>query len=167
MRRLSDLRVMLREKRLGFAIDEVMSGEHRFEPGFGPPGELPFSFRVAWGPPNVAAWLDPADERFMRHDLAGTVTVGGWAEEIPCRGSLELLYLSRHLIRYAFTFTHAGTDYRYVGEKVNIKLWNLPVSHTTCFGRVTEVASGRLVSTSVTHFRMRTLPAFVLSLRFA
>lgn len=167
MRRLSDLRAMLAERRLGFAIDEVMTGHHRFEPGLGPEGDLPFEFRVTWGPPNLLAWLDPADDRFMRHDLAGTLTAGGLGEAIPCAGSLELLYLSKHLIRYAFTFERAGTRYRYVGEKVNIKLWNLPVSHTTCFGRLTEEATGRLVSTSVTHFRMRTLPAFVLSLRFA
>jgi hypothetical protein len=54
-----------------------------------------------------------------------------------------------------------------VGEKVNIKLWNLPVSHTTCVGRVTELESGKLISTSVTIFRMRTLPAFLGSFRFA
>lgn len=167
MGRLRDLRNMVGEHRLGFATDEVMTGQHRFEPGLGPQGELPFEFRVTWGPPSLRKWLDPADERFMRHHLAGTVTVGGWGEDIPCEGSLELLYFTEHRIRYAFTLEHAGIGYRFVGEKVNIKLWNLPVSHTTCFGRMTELQTGRLVSTSVTHFRMRTLPAFLLSFRFA
>ena len=167
MRRFSDLSRMLQERRLGFATDEVMTGQHRFEPGFGPEGELPFEFRVTWGPPNVLAWLDPADPAFMKHTLKGTVTAGGLGEDLPCEGSLDLLYFTKHLIRYAFTFEARGTVYRYVGEKVNIKLWNLPVSHTTCFGRLTERESGRLVSTSVTHFRLRTLPAFLGSFRFA
>ncbi len=158
---------MLRDCRLGFATDEIMSGHHRFEPGAGPAGELPFEFRVTWGPPDLFRWLDPADERFMRHDLAGVVTVGGWGEDIPCQVSLELRYFTEHRIRYRFELEHEGMAYRFVGEKVNIKLWNLPVSHTTCFGRMTELQTGRLVSTSVTHFRMRTLPAFLLSFRFA
>jgi hypothetical protein len=167
MRRIHDLKRMLRERRLGFATDEVMTGRHRFEPGLGPEGELPFEFRVTWGPPSVARWLDPADDQFMQHLMYGTVTVGGWAEDIPCQGNLELLYFTEHRIRYTFTFRHEGASYRFVGEKVNIKLWNLPVSHTTCFGRMTEVETGKLVSTSVTHFRMRTLPAFLLSFRLA
>jgi hypothetical protein len=158
---------MIRERRIGFATDEVMTGLHRFEPDQGPDTELPFEFRVTWGPPNLFQWIDPADERFMEHHLEGTVSVGGWADDIPCEGSLELLYFTEHRIRYTFTFEHGGTRYRYVGEKVNIKLWNLPVSHTTCFGRMTEAETGKLVSTSVTHFRMRTLPAFLLSFRLA
>ncbi len=167
MRRVRDLKKMIRDRRFGFATDEVMTGYHRFEPGLGPEGELPFELRVTWGPPNVLRWIDPADDEFMRHHLTGTVTVGGWGEHIPCEGTLELLYFTKHLIRYTFTFEYRGARYRYVGEKVNIKMWNLPVSHTTCFGRTTEVESGKLISTSVTHFRMRTLPAFVLSFRFA
>ena len=167
MRRVRDLKQMLKDRRVGFATDEVMTGYHRFESSLGPEGELPFEFRVTWGPPNLFRWLDPADEQFMQHHLAGTVTAGGLGEDISCEGSLELLYFTKHLIRYSFEFEVAEVRYRYVGEKVNIKLWNLPVSHTTCFGRLTEKATGRLVSTSVTHFRMRTLPAFVLSFRFA
>ncbi len=167
MRRVRDLKKMIRDRRFGFATDEVMIGYHRFEPGQGPEGELPFEFRVTWGPPNLFRWLDPADDQFMLHHLEGKVTVGGWGEGIPCVGSLELLYFTEHRIRYSFELEHDGAAYRYVGEKVNIKLWNLPVSHTTCFGRLTEVESGKLISTSVTHFRMRTLPAFVLSFRFA
>ena len=167
MRRLRDLKKMLADRRLGFATDEVQTGYHRFEPGMGPAGELPFELRVTWGPPSLLRWIDPADEEFMLHQLEGTVSIGGWADDIPCRGTLELLYVTKHLIRYTFTFEHEGVEYRYVGEKVNIKLWNLPVSHTTCFGRTTEAESGKLISTAVTVFRMRTLPAFLGSFRFA
>jgi len=167
MRRLRDLRTMICDRRLGFATDEVMTGYHRFEPGLGPTGELPIELRLTWGPPNLIEWLDPADDAFMQHQLEGTVTLGGWAEDIPCCGTLELLYFTKHLIRYTFTFDHGGASYRFVGEKVNVKLWNLPVSHTTCFGRITDLVTGKLVSTSVTHFRLRTLPAFLGSFRFA
>jgi hypothetical protein len=167
MRRLRDLKKMLEDRRLGFAADEVQTGYHRFEPGLGPTGELPFELRVTWGPRSLLRWIDPADEEFMLHHLEGTVSVGGWAEHIPCRGTLELLYVTKQLIRYTFVFEHRGVSYRWVGEKVNIKLWNLPVSHTTCVGRVTELESGKLISTSVTIFRMRTLPAFLGSFRFA
>jgi hypothetical protein len=41
------------------------------------------------------------------------------------------------------------------------------VSHTTCYGVLTEAASGKLVSKSVTHFRLATAPAFLASLRLA
>ena len=115
MRRIRDLKNMIEERRLGFAIDEVMTGYHRFEPGLGPSGELPFEFRVTWGPPNVARWLDPADDDFMIHELRGTVSAGGMDEDIPCEGTLELLYFTKHLIRYSFELVHQGERYRYVG----------------------------------------------------
>ena len=50
-------------------------------------------------------------------------------------------------------------------QKRNIKPWNLPVSHTTCYGELTEAKSGKLVSRSVTYFRLKTLPSFLWSFR--
>ncbi len=167
MGRIADFKSMIEERRLGFSADEVMSGRHRFEPGFGPDGDQFFEFRVTWGPKNLARWVNPFAGRFMVQELSGFVTAEGLCEAAPCQGTLELKYFSDHLIRYSFSFEADGTACRYVGEKVNIKLWNLPVSHTTCFGRLTEIDTGRLVSTSVTHFRMRTLPGFLLSFRLA
>jgi hypothetical protein len=78
-----------------------------------------------------------------------------------------LRYLQDRSIRYAFRFKEGGKDYKYVGEKVNIHLWNLPWSHTTCFGRLILQGTGELVSTSVTHFRIRSLPRFIASVRLA
>jgi hypothetical protein len=124
-------------------------------------------FKVTWGARNLVEWLNPKGEKFMIVDLAGTVTVGGLCEAAPCEGTLELKYFDQRKIRYAFTFTIDRVEYRYVGEKVNIRPWNLPVSHTTCFGTLTEAATGKLVSKSVTHFRMRTMPEFAASLRWA
>ena len=167
MGRLSELRDMIREGRLGFKMNEVMSGQHEFAPGFGPEGSYPFEFRGVWGPSSVRKWINPASDEFLVNDFEGTVTVGGFCEDVPCKGRLELKYFSGRKISYIFDFTFNGTDYHYLGEKVNIRLWNLPVSHTTCFGVLTEKESGRLVSRSVTHFRLLSAPGFIASMRFA
>jgi hypothetical protein len=151
----------------GFRMDEVMSGTHEFEPGCGPAGKLPLSFRVTWGPDDLRKWLDPRGGSFLTQPLTGTVTVGGLCQDAPCTGRLELRYFDEHALRYTLDFLGCGVPYHYVGEKVNIRLWNLPVSHTTCYGRLTDADTGRLVSRSVTHFRLSTVPAFLASLRFA
>ena len=61
-----------------------------------------------------------------------------------------------------FGFDVAGTTYRYVGEKTNLRLWNLAVTHTTCYGVVTERRTGKLVSTGTTLFHLRDLPRLLL-----
>ncbi len=154
-----------RGRRLGFAMDEVMSGEHRFEPGCGPRGPHPMEFDVTWSAPDLREFLTPGGDHFMSTDLEGTVTIGGLCTGAPCRGTLSFHYVPDRLIRYEFTFEHDGRGYRYVGEKVNILPWNLAFSHTTCFGTLTETDGGRLVSRSVTHFRVWRAPGFLASLR--
>ncbi len=150
---------------IGFRMQEVMRGTHEFEPGCGPPGRHPMELRVTWGPERLERWLSPASGEFMTQPLEGAVTVGGLCENAPCEGRLELRYRGEHRIRYDFEFEADGRRYRYVGEKVNIRPWNLPFSHTTCFGRVTEAGTGRLVSTSTTIFELESLPGFLLSFR--
>jgi hypothetical protein len=103
----------------------------------------------------------------MTAELEGTVSVEFLCQDAPCSGSFEMRYLSEHRIRYSFEFEAQGKPYRYVGEKVNIWPWNLATSHTTCFGTLVEADTGKLVSRSVTYFRMHTLPGFVASLRLA
>jgi len=163
MERMSSLAGGL--ERVGFTMHEVMTGTHEFEPGMGPPRRHPMEFRVTWGPPPQRSWLNRSGGQFMQQPLAGNVTIGELCEAAPCEGSLELLYFDQAKIRYRFELEAQGKRYRFVGEKVNIRPWNLPVSHTTCFGRLTEVDGGRLVSVSLTHFRLRTLPAFLMSFR--
>ncbi len=167
MGRLEQFREMIREGRVGFLIDEEMRGEHEFEPPFGSPQKRPMGFRVSWGARHLPQWINPAGDRFLAGDLRGWVTIDGLCRENPCAGSLELRYFKDHTIRYTFGFEVDGEAYRYVGEKANIHLRNLPWSHTTCFGRLILQKTGQLVSTSVVHFRIRSLPRFVASLRLA
>lgn len=150
---------------VGFTLDETMSGTHVFEPGQGPEGELPFEFTVTWGPQSLAEWGDPCKAGFLTQPMRGTVTAGGLCIKAPCEGTLALRYFSNHTIRYEFTFSANGEAYRYVGEKVNIMPWNLPVSHTTCFGTLTKRDSGVLVARSVTHFGLGTVFEFLGSFR--
>ncbi|ACL04418.1 conserved hypothetical protein [Desulfatibacillum aliphaticivorans] len=167
MGRIKDLYTMVKERRLGFAMDEVMSGDHEFMPGMGPEGRLPFEFRVTWGPRHLIKWINPLGGAFMTQPLEGTVTVGGMCTRVPCSGTLELAYFTEAKIRYTFEFVFGGKTYHFVGEKIHIRPWNLHVSHTTCYGTLKEKDTGKPVSKSVTHFRFRTTPAFLASLRFA
>lgn len=152
-------------KKTGFKMDEVMSGSHRFEPGFGPSGEHPMEFCATWGPSNILEWANPFGNNFMTQELEGHVTVGGLCEKAPCKGTLELKYFDEHKIRYSFDFEVNGKKYHFTGEKINIQPWNLPVSHTTCYGVLTDVETGQLISKSTTYFRFKTSAQFVSSFR--
>ncbi|MFH1810312.1 MAG: hypothetical protein ABIJ09_16320 [Pseudomonadota bacterium] len=165
--RIQSIVNMLSEGRVGFRMDEVMSGEHVFEPGCGPEGRHHMHFVASWGPRDLTRFLNPFRDDFMVNELEGTVSVDFLCKNAPCRGSLALRYFADRTLRYSFDFDAQGRRHRFVGEKVNIWPWNLPYTHTTCFGTVVEVDTGKLVSRSVTHFRLHTLPAFVASLRLA
>ena len=167
MGRIGELVSRVKERRLGFRMDEEMSGEHEFEPGFGEPGRKKMVFRGTWGPDDLFTWIDPRKPGFLTQGMEGTVTIEGLCDEAQFQGTLALRYFDEHTLRYTFEFKAKGKAYRFVGEKVNIKPWNLPVSHTTCYGVLTEKGTGRLVSKSVTHFRFRKAPAFLASLRLA
>ncbi len=156
-----------REGKLGFRMDEVMSGDHAFEADCGDStARRPMQFKVTWGPESISEWIDPRSDKFLWQELEGSVSVDGLCDETPCKGTLELKYLDGQFLRYDFRFDVEGKPYRFVGEKVNIWPWNLPVSHTTCYGVLTEADTGKLISKSVTHFRFRTIPAFLASMRF-
>jgi len=168
MGRLGDSLLRLREDSVGFRMDETMVGEHELAPGFGsagPPKKGRIELCLTWGPSSIARWLTPTSKDFLRQPISGTITAEGLCVGAPCEGTLELLYLKEHKIRYLLKFEALGRRLNYEGEKVNIRPWNLHVSHTTCLGRITEVDSGALVSTSVVRFRLTGLPRFLLSLR--
>ena len=105
---------------------------------------------------------------FLSNFLEGTVTVGGLVEEARCHGTLDLRYFQEAKIRYTFDFKdEKGTPYRYIGEKVNIRPWNLHRTHTTCYGTITNLNSEREISKSILYFRLNTVPAFLSSIRLA
>jgi hypothetical protein len=148
---------------IGFKMDEIMQGEHEFENGFGPTGKKRMIFKVNWGTNQLIDWLNPFSDNFMVNDLEGTVSIDGLCEDEPCSGKLELKYFSEQKIRYTFEFETEEEAYIFVGEKRNIYPWNLPYSHTCCFGELRLKDSNELVSTSITHFRLDTLPEFLSS----
>lgn len=151
---------------LGFRMQEEMTGWHEFLPGEGPGGRLPFSFQVTWGIEDLGQALQWNQGRpHLLVPLQGTVHPGGLCAEAPCQGTLDLRYLVDRRLIYDFTFPCEGRTFHYVGQKVNVLPHNLPVSHTTCFGTLTDADSGRLLSRGVTHFRLRTLPSFLASFR--
>lgn len=168
MNRLDSLRRMIRERRVGFAMDEVMQGTHHFVNDAGPPGEHPLIFRVTWGARHLGPWLNPFGSNFMQNFLEGTVTAGGLVEDAPCSGTLHLLYFTESKIRYTFDFKSGdGRPLRYVGEKVDIRPWNLHRTHTTCYGTITDLEADRAVSKSIVYFDLKSMPSFAASFRLA
>jgi len=150
---------------MGFRADELMSGRHEFLEGCGPAGSHPVAFRVNWGPDRLRDWLNPRHEAFLWQELEGKVMVGGLCGWTPCTGTLHLDYFGGKRIRYDFDFEVGGRTLRFIGDKQNIRLWNLPVSHTTMAATLTERTSGRLLSTSMLRFKFRHMPSLMLSFR--
>ncbi len=153
-----------RKSGLGFALDEEMVGYHEFVPGEGDPGRRPFVFKVEWGHKSL---LDVVGQMGSRTEcyLAGRVSAAGLCDDSPCEGRLILDYRGTHTIRYEFSFEANGQRLRYTGEKVNIRPWNLPVSHTTCFGTILREEDRALISRGVAFFKLSKLGSFLASFR--
>ena len=148
---------------VGFTMDEIMAGSHRFTDQN---DDLPMHFNITWGNENLLAYLDPFSPGFLHAEAKGIITVGGLVNKADCAGSLKLLYFTERKIRYELEFAdEQGRDYRYVGEKVNIWPWNLHKSHTTCYGTITELSSGRVISKSIIYFPLSELLTFIRSTR--
>jgi hypothetical protein len=170
MGRWQDLLTMLGERRVGFRVDERMSGTHRFltdyEPGKVSAGtELPLAFSATWGHPRLEQFLNPLGPEFCFNVMEGRVTAGGLCMEAPMKGTLELRYFKDASIRYTFEFAAHDSRFRYVGEKRNLRPWNLHRTHTTCYGTITDLATGEVLSDSVVYFDLKLLPSLAASLR--
>jgi hypothetical protein len=170
MGRFGELMGMLTQRRVGFRIEEKMDGTHRFLRDF-PPGkvdagsELPFAFNVTWGHQDLPRYLLPGGDDFLSAEMEGYVTAGGLCLDAPLKGTLELRYFKDASVHYEFEFEAHGRPMRYVGQKRDIRPWNLHRSHTTCYGTVTDVATGDPLSDSVVRFELGMLPTFLASLR--
>lgn len=147
----------------GFRMDEIMVGTHRFADS---EDERPMLFHLSWGHPRPAIFYNPFSPEFLCARARGVITVDGLVHKADCSGNLKLLYFSGGKIRYELDFSDdQGKAYHYLGEKVNIRPWNLHRSHTTCYGTITEHDTGKVVSNSVIRFPLSELPAFLKSFR--
>lgn len=154
-------------RKTGFQLHEQMRGTHEFVARCGPPGEWPFSFELDWGCESLARFLNPLErDAFMTASCEGVMRVGGFVEEAPCSGWLELRTLTEATIRYRLTFRAGEHAYAYIGEKLGLRPWNLHRTHTTCYGVLYEIESGREISRSLARFGLETLPAFLMSFRW-
>ena len=144
---------------IGFKFKEVMSGFHYFNNKNGK-----FEFVVDWGPHNLIKWLNVFSKHFLSQPLHGFITAEGICENEKCLGSLELKYW-KGMIRYVIYFDSNEIPYKYIGEKINIRPWNLHRTHTTCYGKLINLQTNEVVSEPLTYFKLRTLPSFLLSFR--
>lgn len=165
---IDSISTFVSEKRVGFTMDEIMTGTHEFVEGKGPAGTHPMEFRVTWGHKSLPKWINPLGGDFMLSDLKGKVDVGGLAVDADCEGSLALRYVQDQTICYTFEFEDdAGKHYRYVGEKRDLRPWNLHRTHTTCYGEITDLDTDEVISRGTLYFRFSTLPGFLLSFKLA
>ncbi len=148
---------------VGFRMNEVMLGPHRFA---GHDRDLSLLFHLTWGHRDLSEYGNPFSGEFLRASAEGIITVGGLVHKAECRGSLALRYFRDGRVCYELDFAdEEGRAYRYTGEKRDIRPWNLHRSHTTCYGEIVECGTGRVVSTSVVHFPLHELAAFLKSFR--
>jgi hypothetical protein len=155
-------------KEIGFSMHEVMEGTYSFVSGAGPAGEFLIRFEIDWGPDSIMDFVNPTagEEVFGVVRCQGEFTAEQLVENAPCTGTLELSYISEQKLRYTLDFSGPdGKEYRYIGEKVNLRPWNLHKTHTTCYGTIYEKDTNKEVSTSTTFFKFKTIPSFIASFR--
>ena len=156
---------------IGFRMTEEMSGTHRYSRDYAPGNvdagvELPLEVKITWGSPKMEEFLNPSHGRFLCADLEGSISAGGLCTQAPIKGTLELRYFKDATLRYCFYFLAHERQFRYLGEKREIRPWNVHRTHTTCYGTITEVASNEILSESVIYFNLQDLPRFLGSFRF-
>jgi len=147
---------------LGFRIDETMTGFHEFKNS----NEKKFmEFVITWGPDNILKWLNPFGSGFLKQELEGHITIDGLCKEWPCYGELTLAYYKGEIC-YKIYFIYNGKEYCYIGKKKHIKLWNLLISHTTCYGNLKQIQPFDNISKSIVYFNFSTMWEFLSSFRF-
>ena len=101
---------------IGFKMNEIMVGAHRFEGG---DAELPMLFHLTWGRKSLREYCSPSSPDFLKAEAKGIITVEGLVHKAECEGSLHLLYFTGSKVRYELAFEDGqGRAYEYVGEKV-------------------------------------------------
>lgn len=151
---------------IGFKFDEVMTGEHIFCGGQNDGLKGFMEFRVRWGG-HLSEMLGVLTGSAVL-SLHGRMWVDGIANNEKCRGTLELAYREGRITYtihfYGLVYGHGWQPLTFTGSKTGIRPWNLHRTHTTCHGQI-WMRDGTVVSESTTHFRLRTMPAFLASFR--
>lgn len=172
MSRFQELLRSLAPSSLGFRIEERMSGSHRYRRDFPAGGvaageERPLELHARWGHPRLLGFLSPASGEFLTARLEGSLDAGGLCQAAPISGTLELRYFVDATIRYRFELDGAdGARYRFLGEKSEIRPWNLHRTHTLCRGTIARAdADAEVLSDVSVRFDLGQLPAFLTSFR--
>lgn len=172
MPRFQDLLRLLGERSIGFRMEERMEGTHRYRRAFPESGvqageEHPLELRARWGHPRLRGFLSPGSDDFLTAELEGTVSAGGLCQDAPIRGALELRYFIDATIRYRFEFQGTGGGFSFLGEKRELRPWNLHRTHTVCYGTIRRLGDGETLSEATLRFDLAQLPAFLASFRLA
>jgi len=159
----------------GFKISETMSGTHAFVGDYeNCKINLPLYFKIDWSYKNTLECLKRlVTMKPVTFEVKGRFFAEGLCDEIDCVGGMHLDYFGNHTISYCLemrnpsysrvsSFEKINEHYFFIGDKINIKPWNLLTSHTTCYGIITN-GKGELISKCKVFFKLRTLPAMLAS----
>jgi len=147
---------------ISFSMNEVMEGYHEMPTLYNK--RLPLKFECTWGTDDLKAFIDSSSPMFLTCPLSGTIYVEGLCDHAAIRGYLNLNY-PKNTLSYEFNFRPANKRlYLFTGKKVNVRWWNLPVSHTTCTFNITNEVD-QLISTGVVFFKLKNALSFIKSLR--
>jgi len=139
-----------------FFMNETMYGRYRLIGQDHKEGRLDFDAR--FGSDN---WEEMV--RTKKTVLTGYVNMDGFATNQPLNGYLMIDLLGDKVLVYDFTFrSDTGKLMHFYGKK-DVRYLNLPKTMTTLYGVVEQ--ENIPIAEVESHFRFRTLPAFLLSLR--
>ena len=115
---------------LSFKFDEVMTGElqHRWDGD-----KEPMEFTVTWGGP--VHWLTKILCGGVQFPLRGRISAGRFAQDKPCKGTIELAYMEGRItykIRFYGRVGDRFEDLRFIGSKTGIRPWNLHRNRVEC-----------------------------------
>ncbi len=139
-----------------FFMDETMYGRYRMISGDHREGRLDFTVR--FGSDDWAETL-----RTKKTVLTGTVDMDGFATKQPLEGYLLIDLFGDKILVYDFTFhSDDGKLMHFFGKKY-VRYLNIPKTMTTLYGVVEQ--ENIPIAEVESHFRLRTLPAFLASFR--
>lgn len=150
----------------GFEFTEVMEGYH-YMPAV-KKESMPLKFTLKWGTENLKDTLNPNSNRYLQFAAAGILEADGIVTGGTRTFGLIHLNYPENIIQYMLQFKSAErppvNDYVLVGEKMNIKWYNLPYSHTTCYTTIVNGAD-QLISRGVAFFKMKNALSFIKSFK--